>query len=509
MLGMGTHSLRYGDGSPRSSAPPAPRDFVHSCEPPSSPGAVPSPPLAFIGLIPSLRGVLVLHGRRARTAGTSGWQPGGAGCGQAAGPPLPGRSHSRPWRCVSPRCVSPNYVSPRCVSPPCVAKGQIGSGSGSPAGTDAALFAGGLRGGKPRLDTGRHPGGGRPEGRAAGWGGVGGMLPRGEARADQSRARGLAPGLCSTGDFAAVPASGGAAMRGGGVGGRRGVSGQSGSSVARSACVRLWGQDEAPPRQTQGDWGGRIPAREETSRGPGRSGRKTKPGRESRGGPRRGVVPAAGGPAAPGLPSPGRPGSARPAGGGAALTPALQQRRAAERSRAAGLGSLRSAALQHCRSPLLPRALLLPPPPFGSGSAARGAGRPRRALLLLARVTGPGNDRAVPGTLPWGGGHAATVLCPLPTGDVSVTGYRWPQREWRERPVPSGQPPSRPPVPEPPGAAPAPRPDTRNLPRPRGAGGAVRPDGPPVSRGPGTARSRPPGLPGTTSGAWSGPAETR
>lgn len=155
MLGMGTHSLRYGDGSPRSSAPPAPRDFVHSCEPPSSPGAVPSPPLAFIGLIPSLRGVLVLHGRRARTPGTSGWQPGGAGCGQAAGPPLSGRSHSRPWRRVSPRCVSP-----RCVSPPCVAKGQIGRGSGSPAGTDAALFAGGLREGNPRLATGRQPGGG-------------------------------------------------------------------------------------------------------------------------------------------------------------------------------------------------------------------------------------------------------------------------------------------------------------------------------------------------------------
>lgn len=106
-------------------------------------------------------------------------------------------------------------------------------------------------------------------------------------------------------------------MRGGGVRGRRGMSGQSGSSVARAAGVRLWGQDESPPRQTQGDWGGRIPPREETSRGPGRSGRKTKPGRESRGGPRRGVVPAAGGPAAPGLPSPVRHGSARPAGGAA------------------------------------------------------------------------------------------------------------------------------------------------------------------------------------------------
>ncbi|XP_054372878.1 collagen alpha-2(I) chain-like [Molothrus ater] len=89
-----------------------------------------------------------------------------------------------------------------------------------------------------------------------------------------------------------------------------------------------------------------VPPREKTSRGPGRGGRKTKRGRGSGGERQPGASGAGCGPSRQGMAGP-----VRPSPGGASIRIAAVTGGGARPGRRARRG----AALQHCRSPLLPR----------------------------------------------------------------------------------------------------------------------------------------------------------
>lgn len=193
---------------------------------------------------------------------------------------------------------------------------------------------------------------------------------------EQGRDRGSAPSRCSTGGFASP----------GIEGSRRGKPGRwrgpPGWLLALSAGVQPRRQDESPPslqtqaQRSRGHKPGWVPPQEETSRGPGRGRTKTKRGRGSGREGQPGWSGAGCGPSRQGMPGP-----VRPSPGGASIRIAAVTGGGARPGRRARRG----AALQHCRSPLLPRSLLRPPPPLGSGGPAQGTHRPRRAPLPLAR----------------------------------------------------------------------------------------------------------------------------
>lgn len=180
---------------------------------------------------------------------------------------------------------------------------------------------------------------------------------------------------------------------------------------------------------------------------PGRGRRKTKRGQGSGGERQPGASGAGCGPSRQGMPGP-----VRPSPGGASIRIAAVTGGGARPGRRARRG----AALQHCRSPLLPRSLLRPPPPLGSGGPARGTHRPRRAPLPPARGIHRRRARLPGGAtserLLRSGSAAAGEGC-APTGGVLwlVSSWRSPTpRGWRDRPAPSGHSLSCPPVPAPP-----------------------------------------------------------
>lgn len=163
----------------------------------------------------------------------------------------------------------------------------------------------------------------------------------------QGRDQGSAPSGCSTGGFASP-----------GVEGRRREKpgcwrGPQGGCWRRPPAFHAGGRMRVPPSpQTQGDravlgtQAGCVPPREETSRGPGRGRRKTKRGRGSGGERQPGASGAGCGPTGQGMPGP-----VRPSPGGASIRIAAVTGGGARPGRRARRG----AALQHCRSPLLPR----------------------------------------------------------------------------------------------------------------------------------------------------------
>lgn len=241
-----------------------------------------------------------------------------------------------------------------------------------------------------------------------------GMSPRGNTGAGQSRAR------------SAAPAAQYRALRGDpGVGGSHGEK-LGGSARSVPTVARLVGSDEPPPRRAQGEWrdagtaAAGVPPLEDTSRGLDRGGRKTKRGREYRGGPRRGAGQEGGGPAALGLRGPVRLGSVRPG-------------RRARRSHlhCSSGGALRAAgsalgAALHCSTAGAPSF----PAPFSSrrrlsapgAQTGHGSAPTLRAASPAAAARGS-PSRPQPGGTAVGRGTRPAPLCPCRPG-LSATGVQ-------------------------------------------------------------------------------------
>lgn len=163
---------------------------------------------------------------------------------------------------------------------------------------------------------------------------------------------------------AAIPASGGAAAGSRGVGRDRVTCW--GGPWASSAGGRMSPPPHLGKHGANGRTRGCVQPREETFCGAGRSGRKTKRGRESGGEPKPGAIGTGGGPAGNRMPGPARSGSARPALRGAHTRIAAVVGRPALPGRRARLSARRCiAALQE------PAPSPLPSPPSAAARLQR------------------------------------------------------------------------------------------------------------------------------------------